>query len=205
MYRSTMAVIVAGLAASAGANAQPYDPSAPIPYSQGQYQAQAPYSPPAYQQGAPQYPYAPPAGAPGSPYAAPQYPPQPYAAPAYPPGYAVPVAPAVVPGQPYLGPDGLTYVNGVPVYYDDGSYYPLAFVAELGWGDYGFGNRWYGAPEPLLVQLNRFYPGGHGFRSGFRGGEGRGGEFRGGEFRGGESRGGDFHGGEHHGGGFDRR
>ena len=102
----------------------------------------------------PGYPAAPP---PGTVYPAPGYP-----APAYP-------AP---PGQPYLGPDGLTYVNGAPVYYAYGSYLPLVFIAGLGWGYYGPDHRWFGAPVPLRARLDHFYPDGRGFPGGFHGGPG---------------------------------
>jgi hypothetical protein len=89
-------------------------------------------------------------------------PPVPVPVPGYPPppGYA---APPAYPGQPYVGPDGLTYVNGVPVYYAYGSYLPLVFVAGLGWGYYGPGHHWFGAPVGLRGRLDHFYPGGRGF------------------------------------------
>lgn|GEM_PF-5444273 len=99
--------------------------------------------------------------------------PAPYPAPppyGYPPPPGTPYAgPAVPPGQPYVGPDGLTYVNGVPVYYAYGSYLPLVFVAGIGWGYYGPGHVWFGAPFGLVGRLNRFYPGGRGFPGGFHG------------------------------------
>jgi hypothetical protein len=101
-----------------------------------------------------------------APYPAPPpgYPPPGYPPP--PPGavYAAPgVPPPVAPGQPYTGPDGLTYVNGSPVYFVSGAYLPLVFVAGFGWGYYGYGHRWFGAPEPLRARLDHFYPGGRGF------------------------------------------
>ncbi len=110
-------------------------------------------------------PYPPP-GQPG--YPPPGYPPPP-------PGtvYATPgVVPAVPPGTPYIGPDGLTYVNGSPVYFVGGVYQPLVFVAGYGWGYYGFGNRFFLAPGPVGARLERFYPGGRGFPGRFDRGPG---------------------------------
>jgi hypothetical protein len=86
----------------------------------------------------------------------------------------------VTPGQPYTGPDGLTYVNGAPVYFAYGAYLPLVFIAGLGWGYYGPGDHWFGAPGPIVARLDRFYPGGRGFAGGFHGRPGDRG-FRGGE------------------------
>jgi hypothetical protein len=68
-----------------------------------------------------------------------------------------------------VGPDGLTYVNGVPAYYAYGSYLPLVFVAGLGWGYYGPGRHWFGAPVELRGRLEHFYPGGRGFPVGGHG------------------------------------
>ena len=132
----------------------------PAQYAPG-YDAQG-YASPGYQDGS-----ADPSQGGSVPYAQPGYPQQGYAPPGYaPPGYPAPdypVAGVPAPGQPYIGPDGLTYLNGYPVYVVDGSYLPLVFVAGLGWGYYGYGHRWFGAPGDLGGRLQRFYPGGRGF------------------------------------------
>ena len=107
--------------------------------------------------------------------------PEPYPQLGYPaqPGYPPPppgtvyASPGTVPpGQPYIGPDGLTYVNGSPVYFRGGVYQPLVFVAGLGWGYYGFGQRFFPAPGPLRGRLERCYPGGRGYPGDFYGGRG---------------------------------
>jgi hypothetical protein len=140
------------LAGSVAAQPYPYAPGGPGYAAQG-------YDSPGYPDG---YAY-PPQGGPVPGYAPPGYPV---------PGYPVEGGPA--PGQPYIGPDGLTYVNGYPVYLVDGSYLPLVFVGGLGWGYYGYGHRWFGAPGDLGGRLQAFYPGGRGFPAGggFRGGPG---------------------------------
>ncbi len=147
--------------------------------------AAQPAPPPGYQ--AQGYP---PAGAPPG-----SYPPPPEGYPPPPPGavYVAPGYPPPPPGQPYIGPDGLTYVNGGPVYYVGGNYFPLVFVAGLGWGYYGFGHRFFGAPGPLGIRLEHFYPGGRGFP--YRGGPGfRGPGFHGPGFHGPDRGPGAFHG-----------
>ncbi len=76
------------------------------------------------------------------------------------PGYAAYPPPA--PGQPYVGPDGLTYVDGYPVTEYDGAPVPFVFLPELGWGYYDNGHRWHGAPPELRDRLERAHPGGRG-------------------------------------------
>ncbi len=150
MLRIPLTIVSAALLASGSAVAQyPYAP--PPDYAQPGY-SQPGYAPP---------------GADATAYPPPGYPP-PEAAPGY------PAAGYPAPGQPYVGPDGLTYVNGSPVYLDGGEYEPLVFVAGLGWGYYGYGHRWFGAPGDLRGRLDRYYPEGRGFPppDGFHGGPG---------------------------------
>jgi hypothetical protein len=145
--RIALTILSLGLVLGGSAYAQPTSYPAP---------------PPGYPAPPPGYPAPPP----GYPAPAPGYPAPPPGYPAAPPGtvYAAPGAPPpVAPGQPYTGPDGLTYVNGSPVYFAGGAYLPLVFVAGLGWGYYGYGHRWFGAPGELRVRLDHFYPGGRGF------------------------------------------
>ena len=137
-----------GLLASGIAHAQPAPYAADPGYgAQPGYPAQPGYLPPA----PPGYP----------PPLPPGYPPP--LPPGYPPPATAYAVPAVPPGQPYTGPDGLTYVNGSPVYFVGGAYQPLVFVAGFGWGYYGFGHRFFPAPGPVRARLDRFYPGGRGF------------------------------------------
>ncbi len=91
---------------------------------------------------------------------------------AAPPGYypaPVAAAPAYpyqagpAPGQPYVGPDGMTYVDGYPVELIDGAQVSLAFDPALGgWGYYDRGRRWRPAPPELRGRLEQFHPGGRG-------------------------------------------
>jgi hypothetical protein len=172
--RLSLAIASLGVVVSVGAYAQP------APY----YQAPPP---PGYAPPQPGYP--PPQ--PGYPPPPPGYPPPPgpppgqaYAPPPGPPPAQVYAGPPVAPGQPYTGPDGLTYVNGAPMYFVDGGYQPLVFLGGYGWGYYGYGHRWLGVPGPLGVRLDHFYPGGRGFpghyggpgfHEGYHGGPGFGG------------------------------
>ena len=67
------------------------------------------------------------------------------------------------PGQPYVGPDGLTYVDGVPVDEIGGEQVPLVFVVEQGgWGYYDRGRGWHGARPELRERLERSHPEGRG-------------------------------------------
>lgn len=76
-------------------------------------------------------------------------------------GYGYAAGPA--PGQPYVGPDGLTYVDGVPVGAADGEQVGYVYVGGLGgWGYYDHDRRWHGAPDGLRDRLERSHPGGRG-------------------------------------------
>lgn len=67
------------------------------------------------------------------------------------------------PGGPYAGPDGLSYVEGVPVGAFEGEQVPLVFVGGLGgWGYYDRERGWHGAPPELRERLERAHPGGRG-------------------------------------------
>lgn len=109
-------------------------------------------------------------------------PPQPYGNP-YAPAYAQPQG---GPGQPYVGPDGLTYVDGYPVDTIDGYQAAYVFVPALGgWGYYDGGHHWRGAPPGMRERLERFHPGGRGIPPGeFHGGGRPGPGYGGGGFQG---------------------
>lgn len=90
-------------------------------------------------------------------------------------GYAPPQPPPVYgylgggspadpgPGQPIVGPDGLTYVDGVPIGLLEGEAVPLLFVGEQGgWGYYDRGRQWHDAPPDVRDRLERSHPGGRG-------------------------------------------
>ena len=100
-----------------------------------------------------------------------QPPPQPYAYAPPPVAYSPPVAyappgsyePGPPPGQAYVGPDGLTYVDGYPVDVIDNQQVELVFVPTLGgWGYYDGGRRWRGAPPDMRDRLDRYHPRGEG-------------------------------------------
>ena len=100
----------------------------------------------------------------GGGYAPPPAPPPAYPETYAPQAYAPPNAydPGPPPGQPYTGPDGLTYVDGTPVDTSEGAAVPLVFVPALGWGFYDGEHRWRGARPDLRDRLDRFHPGGRG-------------------------------------------
>ena len=77
-----------------------------------------------------------------------------------PPAVAAP--PDAGTGQPYVGPDGVTYVDGYPVYLVDGEEMAMVYDPTLGWGYYDGLHRWHGAPRDLRARLDHFHPGGRG-------------------------------------------
>jgi len=111
--------------------------------------------------------YAQPAYAPPPAY---QPPPPPGPPPGYPPGYPPPGYPPS--GEAYVGPDGLTYVDGYPVTQYEGVPAPFIFLPEFGgWGFYDREHHWHGAPPNVRERLEHEHPGGRGLPpGGFRGG-----------------------------------
>lgn len=114
---------------------------------------------------------------------APSYPSQAYPAPSYQPDTVYQQAPppydpyAAPPGQ-YIGPDGLTYLDGAPYAVFGGE--QVAVIYDPGFGGWGYFDRerhFHGAPPEFRERMERFHPGGRGFQSqgGFRGGTDRGG------------------------------
>ncbi len=78
-------------------------------------------------------------------------------------GYPDGAAPGQPPGQAIVGPDGLTYVDGVPVGLIQDEAVALLFVGVLGgWGYYDRGRQWHEAPPEMRDRLERLHPGGRG-------------------------------------------
>jgi hypothetical protein len=81
--------------------------------------------------------------------------------PAEAPGYGYAAGPPQ--GQSYVGPDGLSYVDSVPVGVVEGEQVPFVFVGGLGgWGYYDRERRWRGAPPEVRERLEQSHPGGRG-------------------------------------------
>ncbi len=65
--------------------------------------------------------------------------------------------------QLFLGPDGLTYVNGEPVTMLDGDPAPIFYDAGLGgWGYFDRVHHFPRTPPEMRDRLNRFHPEGRG-------------------------------------------
>lgn len=61
--------------------------------------------------------------------------------------------------------DGITYVDGEPRAWIDGSFVSLAY-ADGGWGYYDGGHHWHVAPASFAAHMSRFHPGGSGLGHG---------------------------------------
>ncbi len=65
------------------------------------------------------------------------------------------------------GTDGITYINGYPWAWINGSFVALAFTGGV-WGYWDYYHKWHSAPASYAVHMNHFHPGGlHNFNTGF--------------------------------------